>query len=97
MVKLFGTLTSFEQWFVNKLIEEKSRRINHIKNIWDNLTPKQRENLIIFVNNDFLLRFIKLICEKKYNELFTITKFHIKNSFELIEKWEKNNKLFFNS
>jgi len=85
----FTNLISFEEWFINKLIEEKNRRINYIKKIWDNLIPKQRENLLKFINNTFLLRFITHITRKNYDELYTVIKDHIENSFEIIEKWEK--------
>ncbi|MGB5910693.1 MAG: hypothetical protein WBH31_05815 [Promethearchaeia archaeon] len=87
---LFRNLTSFEEWFINKLIEEKNRRINYIKKIWDNLIPKQRENLLKFINNTFLLRFIIHITRKNYDELYTVIKDHIENSFEIIEKWYSN-------
>jgi len=86
---LFRNLTSFEEWFINKLIEEKNRRINYIKKIWDNLIPKQRESLIKFINNAFLLRFITHIIKNNYDELYTVIKDHIENSFEIIERWER--------
>ena len=91
MVHLFRNLISFEEWFINKLIEEKNRRIKYIKKIWDNLTAKKRENLLQYINNVFLLRFITHITKKNYDELFSVIKDHIENSFEIIQIWEKDN------
>lgn len=90
MLDLFRNIISFEEWFIKKLIEEKSRRIDYIKTIWDNLTQKQRENLLKYINKDFLLRFMAHITIKNYDELYIVIKDHIENSFEIIEKWENN-------
>jgi len=91
MLDLFRNIISFEDWFIKKLIEEKNRRIDYIKTIWDNLTQKQRENLLKYINKDFLLRFMAHITIKNYDELYIVIKDHIENSFEIIEKWEKIN------
>jgi hypothetical protein len=91
MLDLFRNIISFEDWFIKKLIEEKNRRIDYIKTIWDNLTQKQRENLLKYINKDFLLLFMAHITIKNYDELYIVIKDHIENSFEIIEKWEKIN------
>ena len=89
MVYSFRDLFSFEEWFTQKLIEEKSRRINYIKRVWDELTPKNRENLLKHINNNFLLPFIIHIIIKNYDELYFVIKECIESSFEKIEEWKK--------
>lgn len=89
MLNLLRNIISFEDWFINKLVEEKKRRIEYIKKIWDTITPKQRVNLLKYINNDFLLRFMIQIIKKKYDDLYFVIKDHIENSYEIIEKWEK--------
>jgi hypothetical protein len=67
-----------------------NRRITYIKKLWDNLKSNERENLIFFINNRFLLSFIHQISRKYYDELYIVIKEHMENSFEIIEIWEKN-------
>ena len=89
MVYSLRDLSSFEEWFFRKLSKEKNRRINYIKNTWDNLNQKKRKDLIEFINDSFLLQFISLIIEKSYDELYIVIKDHIENSFEIIETWDE--------
>jgi len=89
MVFLLGDLKSFEEWFYTKLIEEKNRRIIYIKNLWNNLDPNKRNNLVNFIDNNFLLRFRNSIMQKSYNELYLVIRDHLDNSFEIIKRWEK--------
>lgn len=89
MVFLLGDLKSFEEWFYTKLIEEKNRRIIYIKNLWNNLEPIKRNNLVNFIDNNFLLRFRNSIMQKSYNELYLVIRDHLENSFEIIKRWEK--------
>lgn len=89
MVFLLGDLKSFEEWFYSKLIEEKNRRLIYIKNLWNNLDPKKRDNLVNFIDNNFLLRFRSSILLKSYNELYLVIRDELENSFEIIKRWEK--------
>jgi hypothetical protein len=89
MVYSLRDLSSFEEWFFAKLVEEKNRRIKFIKNIWDNLDQKRRTYLIEFINDSFLERFTPFIIGKSYDELYIVIKDRIENSFEIIETWEK--------
>ena len=89
MVFLLGDLKSFEEWFYTKLIEEKNRRLIYIKNLWNNLDPNKRNNLVNFIDNNFLLRFRNSIMQKSYNELYLVIRDHLENSFEIIKRWEK--------
>lgn len=89
MVYSLRDLKSFEEWFYSKLIEEKNRRIIYIKNLWNNLDPKKRDNLVNFIDNNFLLRFRPLIMVKSYDELYLVIKDHLENSFEIIKRWQK--------
>ncbi|MBY9015658.1 MAG: hypothetical protein KGD68_08215 [Candidatus Lokiarchaeota archaeon] len=89
MVYSLRDLSTFDEWFFRKLIEEKNRRINYIRNTWDNLDKKKREKLIEFINDSFLVRFTPFIIEKSYDELYIVIKDRIENSFEIIENWDK--------
>jgi len=91
MVYTFKDLMSFEDWFIQKLIEEKNRRINYIRKIWDSLKPKDRVHLLNYINNDFLSQFLINIIIKNYDELFIVIQERIENSFEIIKEWEKKN------
>jgi hypothetical protein len=89
MVTSLTDLTSFESWFSRKLIEEKQRRVDYVKNVWNQLLDNQRKDLLRIINNTFLLRFSHLIARESFDELYFIVRENLINSFEIIEKWNE--------
>lgn len=85
----FSSLNHFQNWFWNKLVNEKNRRIEYIKSIWDSLSLEEKEDMIKFVGNDSLCCYKNYFINKQYENLYSIFKDQFELSYELIYEWVK--------
>lgn len=87
MPKSITDLNRFEDWFKNKLLEERRRRINYIQSKWNSLNLENRSLLIDFLGNKLLTNYKPLYINKNYNEFYLILKDQFELRYELIHKW----------
>jgi hypothetical protein len=82
-----NSLENFETWFKDKLLEEKERRIEFIKNHWNSLYPDEKSEMICHINNDFLSKYQEFLLDKDFNDLFLNSKENLFLCYQKIKNW----------